>query len=98
MTTLYFQVKKPNVGMGKDFNDNFKIANLAYQEIEDYSQINIRKIIFENEGNKLDLTQFTQICIFATSYVIFKTYLNETDLDINNINVMMGHSLGNIQH
>ncbi len=95
MTTIVFPGQgSQNVGMGKDFNDNFKIANLAYQEIEDYSQINIRKIIFENEGNKLDLTQFTQICIFATSYVIFKTYLNETDLEINNINVMMGHSLG----
>ena len=95
MTTIVFPGQgSQNVGMGKDFNDNFKIANLAYQEIEDYSQINIRKIIFENEGNKLYLTQFTQICIFATSYVIFKTYLNETDLEINNINVMMGHSLG----
>tara|TARA_B100000963_G_scaffold358883_1_gene384658 strand:+ start:814 stop:1728 length:915 start_codon:yes stop_codon:yes gene_type:complete len=95
MTTIVFPGQgSQNIGMGKDFNDNFKIANLAYQEIEDYSQINIRKIIFENEGNKLDLTQFTQICIFATSYVIFKTYLNEADLDINNINVMMGHSLG----
>ena len=95
MTTIVFPGQgSQNIGMGKDFNDNFKIANLAYQEIEDYSQINIRKITFENEGNKLDLTQFTQICIFATSYVIFKTYLNEADLEIDNINVMMGHSLG----
>ena len=95
MTTIVFPGQgSQNIGMGKDFNDNFKIANLAYQEIEDYSQINVRKIIFENEGSILDLTQFTQICIFATSYVIFKTYLNETDLELNNINVMMGHSLG----
>ena len=54
----------------------------------------LRKIIFENEDNKLNLTQFTQICIFAASYVIFKTYLNEKDLKIKYINVMMGHSLG----
>ena len=95
MTTIVFPGQgSQNIAMGKDFNDNFKIANLAYQEIEDYSQINVRKIIFENDGNKLDLTQFTQICIFATSYVIFKTYLNETDFQLNNINVMMGHSLG----
>ena len=45
--------------------------------------------------NKLNLTQFTQICIFAASYVIFKTYLNEKNIEkLNNINVMMGHSLG----
>ena len=95
MTSIVFPGQgSQNMGMGKDFNDNFKIANQAYEEIEDYTQINVRKIIFENEGSKLDLTQFTQICIFATSYVIFKTYLNETDLQLNNINVMMGHSLG----
>jgi len=95
MTTFVFPGQgSQNIGMGKDFNDNFKIAKLAYQEIEDYSQINVRKIIFENEGSKLDLTQFTQICIFATSYVIFKTYLSETDFELKNINVMMGHSLG----
>ena len=95
MTTIVFPGQgSQNVGMGKDFNDNFEIAKLAYEEIEDHSQINLRKIIFENEGKKLDLTQFTQICIFATSYVIFKTYLSETDLNLNNINIMMGHSLG----
>ena len=95
MTTIVFPGQgSQNVGMGRDFNDNFEIAKLAYEEIEDHSQINLRKIIFENEGKKLDLTQFTQICIFATSYVIFKTYLSETDLKLNNINIMMGHSLG----
>ena len=95
MTTIVFPGQgSQNVGMGRDFNDNFEIAKLAYEEIEDHSQINLRKIIFENEGKKLDLTQFTQISIFATSYVIFKTYLSETDLKLNNINIMMGHSLG----
>ena len=95
MTTIVFPGQgSQKIGMGKDFNNNFDIAKIAYEEIEDYSQINLRKIIFENEDSKLDLTQFTQICIFATSYVIFKTYLSETDLKLNNINVMMGHSLG----
>ncbi len=83
-----------SLGMAKDFNDNFDIARLTFEEIEDYTNIDIRKIIFSDEENKLNLTQFTQICIFATSYVIFKTNLIENDINIENINVMLGHSLG----
>ena len=95
MTSIVFPGQgSQTIGMAKDFNDNFKIAKLIFEEIEDYTQIDLRKIIFENEENKLDLTQFTQICIFAASYVIFKTLLNEKNLIIENINVMMGHSLG----
>ena len=82
------------VGMAKDFHDNFKIAKLVFEEIEDYCNMSIRKIIFLNEENKLDLTQYTQICIFASSFAIFTTYLNEVDLKTKNIKVMMGHSLG----
>ena len=80
--------------MAKDFHDNFKIAKQIYEEIEDYTKIDLRKIIFENIDNKLDLTQFTQICIFASSYVIFKVYINESNLKLDDINVMLGHSLG----
>ncbi len=95
MTTFLFPGQgSQSVGMAKDFNDNFKISRLVFEEIEDYTNINIRKIIFFNEENKLDLTEYTQICIFASSYAIFKTYLNETNTSIENVNVMMGHSLG----
>lgn len=95
MTSLVFPGQgSQTVGMAKEFNDNFKIASLAFEEIEDYTNINIRKIIFFNEHNQLDLTQFTQICIFAASYVIYRTYIDEVDIDKDNIKVMMGHSLG----
>ena len=95
MTTIVFPGQGSQfVGMGKDFNDKFKVAKLSFEEIEDYSKIDIRKIIFNDEAGKLDLTQFTQICIFATSYVIFKTFINHTDFKLKDFNVMMGHSLG----
>tara|TARA_Y200000002_G_scaffold155032_1_gene128236 strand:- start:505 stop:1413 length:909 start_codon:yes stop_codon:yes gene_type:complete len=80
--------------MAKDFHDNFKIAKHTFEEIEDYTKIDLRKIIFENNDNNLDLTQFTQICIFASSYVIYKVYINESNLKLEDINVMLGHSLG----
>ena len=80
MTTVIFPGQGSQyIGMAKDFHDNFKYAKLLFEEIEDYSDIQVRKIIFENKENKLDLTQFTQICIFATSYVIFQSFINETD-------------------
>ena len=95
MTSVVFPGQgSQSVGMAKDFNDNFKIAKYTFEEIEDYTKIQIRKIIFKNEANIIDLTQFTQLCIFASSYVIFKTFISENDLKISDFNVMMGHSLG----
>ena len=81
-------------GMSKDFHDNFKTARLLLEEIEDYTQINLKNIIFNDYENKLDITKYTQICIFACSYIIFNTYVAEKNFKISNANVMMGHSLG----
>ncbi len=82
------------LGMAKDFHDNFESSKQIFEEIEDYTNINLRKIIFQNHENKLDLTQYTQICVFSSSYVIFQTYVKERNLNSEDIQVMMGHSLG----
>lgn len=81
-------------GMAKDFYENFKIAKFILEEIEDYTNINLKKIIFNNEDNKLNTTKYTQISIFASSFMIFKTYVSEKNINISDINVMLGHSLG----
>ena len=95
MTSIVFPGQgSQKVGMAKDFHDNFSISKLIFEEIEDYTKINLRNIIFNDEDKKLDLTQYTQISIFAASYVIFKTLVNENQIDNNDINIMMGHSLG----
>ncbi len=78
-------------GMAKDLYDNYKLAVSIFQEIEDYTKLDIRNIIFNN-NDKLNLTQFTQICIFSVSYIIFK--ILEAEKGVENINIMMGHSLG----
>ena len=93
MTTIVFPGQgSQSLGMAKDFNDNFNVAKQTFEEIEEYSKIDLRKIIFDNNENKLDLTQYTQICIFASSCVIYKTYVSENDTE--DVSVMLGHSLG----
>ena len=95
MTSLVFPGQgSQTVGMVKDLYDNFNTAKLIFEEIEDYTKIDLKSIIFENVDDKLNLTQFTQISIFTASYTIFKVFYSETNLDTANINVMLGHSLG----
>ena len=78
MTSIIFPGQgSQTVGMVKDFYDNFKIAKLIFEEIEDYTKINLKEIIFNNDQNRLNLTQFTQISIFTASYAIYKTFCSE---------------------
>ena len=95
MTSIVFPGQgSQTIGMVRDFYNNFKKAQLIFEEIQDYTKIDLKNIIFENDNDKLNLTQFTQISIFAASYTIFKVFCSETDIDKTNINIMLGHSLG----
>ena len=95
MTSIVFPGQgSQSVGMAKDFYNDFKLSKQIFEEIEDYTKIEIRNIVFNNEKKQLDLTRFTQICIFSVSYVIFKILQNEKGLRNNDLNIMMGHSLG----
>ena len=53
MTTIVFPGQGSQfLGIAKDFHDNFNIAKQSFEEIEDYTKINIRKIIFNDIENK----------------------------------------------
>ena len=86
MTSIVFPGQgSQRTGMVKDFYDNFKLVKLIFEEIEDYTKIDLKKIIFDNLEDKLNITQFTQISIFAASYSIFKVYSNEIKIRVKNI-------------
>ena len=82
------------IGMSKDFFDNFEIARLTFEEIEDYVQIDLKSIIFDGKEDLINITKFTQLSIFTASLVIFKSLQNEMNLNEDTINVVLGHSLG----
>ena len=82
------------VGMAMDFNKSFSISKAVFQEIEDSTKMNVRKIISENQDDKLNQTNYTQISIFSASMVIYKTLINQIGFDIINPKIVLGHSLG----
>ena len=95
MTSIIFPGQGSQfLGMTKDFFDNFKIAQDTITEIEDATSISIKKIIFGNADNLLNITNFTQISIFAGSMSIYQTLEKNFGFSNLNINNMLGHSLG----
>ena len=82
------------IGMSEDFYINFLNSKLVFEEVEDSTSINVKKIIFNDPLNQLNLTNYTQLCIFTASYSIFKVIETEFDLKKINVNTMLGHSLG----
>ena len=82
------------LNMSMDFNENFDVANKVFEEIEDSTQVNIRKIIAENPSNSLNQTNYTQISIYSASMAIYKSLLSEFGLEILKPKIFLGHSLG----
>ena len=96
MTTLVFPGQGSQyLGMAKDFYNNFNIAKSVFDKIEDCTKIKIKEIIFNNDENLLDITKYTQICIFTASMAIFEVFKDIfKDTNLFNINFVLGHSLG----
>ena len=65
------------IGMGKDFSNNFPVANKVYQEVDEVLEFSLSKLIFDGKIEDLTLTQNAQPAIMATSIAILKTLESE---------------------
>lgn len=77
------------VGMGKDLYDNYPKA----KEIFDLAGDELKKIIFEDPNNELNITKNTQPAVFTVSVAAFEALKSEVDLSKFDL-VGAGHSLG----
>ena len=81
------------IGMGKDFSNNFPVANKVYQEVDEVLGFSLSKLIFNGKIEDLTLTQNAQPAIMATSIAILKT-LESEGFNIIKTLFVAGHSLG----
>jgi len=96
MTTLVFPGQGSQyVGMARDFYDNFESAKNTFELVEDITKIKVKKIVFENTDNLLNITKYTQICIYTASMAILEVFYEVfKNTSIFDIKFVLGHSLG----
>ena len=77
MTTLVFPGQGSQyLGMAKDFYNSYKSAKDVFEKVEESTKIKVKDIIFNNPENLLNITKYTQICIFTASMAIFEVFSN----------------------
>lgn len=80
------------VGMGKDFYNQFSVAKHIFQEADEILSSHFSKLIFEGPQEELTLTKNSQLAIYITSIAIWQTIQKEFS-EISPI-VCAGLSLG----
>ncbi|MHB1645064.1 MAG: ACP S-malonyltransferase [Candidatus Acididesulfobacter diazotrophicus] len=79
------------IKMGKDFFDNFSEYKIIIEEASDTLKIDMKKLIFGDDENMLNLTENTQPAILTVSIAILSIIKNEFEI---NVSTASGHSLG----
>lgn len=75
------------VGMGKDFYNNFPLAQEIFHRADDTLGFKISELCFEGPDEKLRMTQNTQPALLAVSYIAYKLLERAPG-------IAAGHSLG----
>lgn len=79
------------VGMGKNFYDEFTVFRQTIEEASDSLAFDLKKLLFEGPDTELMLTENAQPAILAVSTGCFR--VAETELGLKT-DVHLGHSLG----
>lgn len=61
-----------HIGMGKEIIENFNVAKSLIDEISEYSNINLKNLLFSGSIDELNKIKNTQISIFSVSLACFK--------------------------
>lgn len=75
------------VGMGKDFYNNFPLAQDMFRRADEALGFKISELCFEGPDEKLRITQNTQPALLVVSYIAYKLLEGEPG-------IAAGHSLG----
>lgn len=79
------------VGMGKTLLEEFPYAKSVFEEAEDATKVNLRRLCLEGPEAQLNLTAHTQPAILTHSAATWKILQQETGIKPE---VFAGHSLG----
>ncbi len=83
------------VGMGLEFYQNFPVARIVFEEVDDALSFRLSDIIFNGSENELTQTYNTQPALMATSIAILRVIEEINNKKIHQLcSVVAGHSLG----
>ena len=82
------------IGMGKDYYDRYESAKSVYKELDLALNRPLSDLIFSGSDADISLTTNSQPAIMATSIAILRSIQSEKLIDMNDIKLVAGHSLG----
>jgi [acyl-carrier-protein] S-malonyltransferase len=83
------------VGMGRDFIENFPVARLVFEEVDDALNQKLSQLILDGPQEELTLTENAQPALMAVSMAIVRTMEENLGKPITSLcSYLAGHSLG----
>ena len=80
------------VGMGRELAENFSEFREAFAEASDSLGYNMEKLCFEDPQQQLNLTEYTQPALLASSVATYRVLSSRANL--KKVTAVAGHSLG----